>query len=144
MTSRSIHPTAASKVTTAVAVMAVSVMVLVSCSSSASSAQKVCDAKDNVKSAISSVQSDVRAGNFGQARDGLSDVQKAFDQLESEAKNLASDEKTKLQPQIDAITTSVTDLKSATSLSDLTTDLSTIGTQLQTLYTDLTNDLHCG
>jgi predicted nucleic acid-binding Zn-ribbon protein len=114
-----------------------------SSSSSQSAADKVCSARSNLRSAVDSVQSDVKSANFGQAKDGLSNVSSSFDQLVQSAKGLKSEEQKALQPQIDAIQNNISNLKNVTSLSDLTTDLSTIGSQFQSLYDDVTNTLKC-
>jgi hypothetical protein len=130
------------------AVILLALTMLAACSSSPSASQKsavqnVCDAKSSLQSAVNAVQSDVSSANFGQAKDGLSKVQSAFGQLEQAAKDLKSDQQKKLQPQIDAITTNISNLKNVTSVSDLSSSLSTIGSQFQALYDDVTNTLTC-
>ena len=122
-------------------------LVLVACvacgSSGKSATQKVCDTRSNLRSAVASVQSDVQNGNFGDAKNGLTNVQNSFDQLQQDLKGLKAEEQQALQPQVDAIATNISNLKNATSLSELQSDMNTIGSQLQSLYDDVTNKLKC-
>ena len=120
-----------------------SALAAAACSSSKSATDKVCASRSQLQSAVDAVQSDVSSGNFGDARNALSDVQTAFDQLESDVAELKADEKSKLQPQIDAIVTSISGLRNAGSLGELQADVATIRSQFQTLSGDLADDLHC-
>ena len=126
------------------AVVVLALVAFAACGSSEkSAAQKVCDARSNLRSAVASVQSDVQNGNFGDAKNGLSKVQSSFDQLQQDLKDLKAEEQQALQPQVDAIATNVSNLKNATSLSEVQSDMNTIGSQLQSLYDDVTNKLKC-
>ena len=125
------------------AVAAAALIGLTSCSSSKSAAAKVCDARAKLQSSVDTIRADVRNGNLGEARDGMTAVQDDFDNLKAEVTDLKSEEKTKLQPQIDAITQSLANLKDATSLSELGTSAQTVSSQFQTLAGDLKADLDC-
>jgi phosphoglycerate-specific signal transduction histidine kinase len=140
----SARDSASSRIRSTAASVTLALVTFAACGSSGKSAtQKVCDARSNLRSAVATVQSDVQSGNFGEAKNGLSKVQTSFDQLQQDLKDLKTDEQQALQPQVDAIATNVSNLNNATSLSEVQSDLNTIGSQLQSLYNDVTNKLKC-
>ena len=118
-------------------------IVFAGCGSSASAADKVCHSRAQLRSAVDAVRADVGNGNFGDARDGLTDVQTAFDQLVQDLKGLKSEERAKLLPQIDALVNSVSSIRNATSLSDLQAVLQNLPAQIQALSDSLATDLNC-
>jgi phage-related minor tail protein len=117
---------------------------LVACGSdSPSASEKVCDARSDLRKAVDNVEQDVSDGNFGKARDQLSDVTKSFDDLSQAASQLKAEQAQALKPEIDALTSTVTNLKNAQSLGDIQTGLGSILTKLQTLYTQVADTLKC-
>jgi len=134
------------KITRSLAALAVSAGLLGACggsSASAEAAKQVCQARTNLHNAVDTVKTDVRNLNFGKAKDELANVKKAFDNLVQEAKKLKTEEAKVLEPKIDSLKTGIENLTNVSSLSELETSLSTISSQIQSLYTEITNTLHC-
>src|SRR5689334_23205013 len=74
-----------------VALTVVFVAVLTACGddSGGSNAQdQACNARSDLRSAVNDVVTDVRNGNFGAAKDGVSDIGNAFDELQSSLQDL--------------------------------------------------------
>jgi hypothetical protein len=118
---------------------------VVGCSSKSgpSAAQKACDARSNLRSSVTSVVDEVKSANFSQARDGVSQVQSDVDQLRTAIGDLASAEKQELQPKVDQLRTDVANLKDVTSLSQLSSQVSAITTELQALSNQVADSLKC-
>jgi hypothetical protein len=112
-------------------------------SSQSAAADKVCTARTDLHNAVDTVKTDVRNLNFGKAKDELANVKKAFDNLVKAAKDLKGEEAKKLQPQIDSLKSGIENLTNATSLAELKSGLSAIGSQLQSLYNEITGTLKC-
>jgi len=117
------------------------------CSSDGGSApsaeEKVCTDADNLKRAVSQLVDDLKAGNFGNASDQVSNVQSAFKALESSAKDLASDKKTSVQQDVSEFKATLGDLTSASSLADIQSTLDQAGSQLKKTANALTKTLSC-
>ena len=128
-----------------VAAVAISAGLLGACggSSQTAAAEKVCTARTDLHNSFNQVKTDVTNLNFGKAKDELSTVKKNFDNLVQAAKDLKGEEAKKLQPQIDALKSNIENLTNVSSLSGLQSSLSTISSQIQSLYTDITNTLKC-
>lgn len=133
------------KMTRWLAAVAISAGLLGACggSSQTAAADKVCTARTDLHNAIDTVKTDVTSLNFGKAKDELANVKKAFDNLVQSAKELKGEEAKKLQPQIDSLKSNIENLTNVSSLSGLQSSLSTISSQIQSLYTEITNTLKC-
>ena len=126
------------------AAVAVSAGLLGGCGgSSQSAADKVCSARTDLRNSIDTVKTDVSNLNFGKAKDGLANVKQSFDNLVKSANQLKGEEAKTLQPQIDSLKTSIENLTDVSSFSELTSSLGTISSQIQSLYTEITNTLKC-
>jgi uncharacterized protein with von Willebrand factor type A (vWA) domain len=118
--------------------------VLGGCGSSAPSAsEKVCNDRAALKSAVSTAVTDLRAGNFGEARTHLSGISDAFTRLQKSAQDLKAEESEALRPQIDEVTTTLSKVTSSQSLTQLRTNLDTLGNQIGTLSTHIASTLKC-
>ncbi len=133
------------KLTKSLVAVAVSVGLLGGCggSSESAAADKVCSARTDLHNSIDSVKTDVSNLNFGKAKDGLANVKTSFDNLVKASKQLKGEEAKKLQPQIDSLKTSIDNLTNVSSLSELTSSLGTVSSQIQSLYTQITDTLKC-
>ena len=127
----------------ALGVVALSGFVLAACGSSPSAAQQVCSDRTQLKGAVSTVVNDVRSGSFSQAKDDLSAVSDAFDNLTKSVEQLASDQSQALSPQIDNLKSTVLGLKDSKSLSDLVSGLDSASTQAQSISKEIADALHC-
>ena len=108
-----------------------------------SAADKVCSARTDLHNAVNTVKTDVKNLNFGKAKDELANVKKSFDNLVQAAKGLKGEEAKKLQPEIDSLKTSIENLTNVSSLTELESSLSSISSQVQSMYTEITNTLKC-
>jgi hypothetical protein len=133
------------RIAKSLAVVAVSAGLLAGCggNSQSAAADKVCSARTDLHNSIDSVKTDVSSLNFGKAKDGLADVQKSFNNLVQSAKQLKGEEAKTLQPQIDSLKTNIENLTNVSSLTQLTSSLGTISSQIQSLYTQITDTLKC-
>jgi hypothetical protein len=109
-----------------------------------SAADRTCQARDDVSSAVATVRDDVEAGNFGDAQDSLGDVRTAFEELEQSFDDLAQEQRQELQPQIDAVRADVEALGDVTSLDQLSTAFESIQTDFEALIDATRDDLDCG
>jgi hypothetical protein len=103
----------------------------------------VCDARADLRTEVDEVKSDITSANFGDARDNVPEVRRAFDELKAETANLADEEKDKLQPQVDKVEADLNTLTSADSLGELSTALDTTRQDVDELLEALTEDLDC-
>jgi outer membrane murein-binding lipoprotein Lpp len=133
------------KTTKSLVAVAISVALLGGCGGGGNEAavKDVCSARTDLHNAVDTVKTDVTSLNFGKAKDELANVKKAFDNLVDSAKKLKGEEAKTLQPKIDSLRTSVDNLTNVSSLSELSTSLSTISSQIQSLYSEITNTLKC-
>ena len=133
------------KITRWTAAVAISAGLLASCGGSGESAaaQKVCSARTDLHNSVDTVKTDLKNLNFGKAKDELSNVKKSFDNLVQAAKGLKGEEAQKLQPQIDSLKTSIENLTNVSSLTELQSSLSSVSSQVQSLYTEITDTLKC-
>ena len=133
------------KITRWLAAVAISAGLLAGCGGSGetAAADKVCSARTDLHNAVDTVKTDVKNLNFGKAKDELANVKKSFDNLVQAAKGLKGEEAKKLQPQIDSLKTSIDNLTNVSSLTELQSSLSSISSQVQSMYTEITNTLKC-
>ncbi len=112
-------------------------------SSQSSAAAQVCTDGANLHKAVDSVVTDLKDLNLGKAKDGLSSVNDAFDQLKKSASQLKTEEAKALSPQIDQLKSDLEDLKNVRSLSDFQAGWSKVTTQFKSLYAEITDTLKC-
>lgn len=117
--------------------------VLAGCSSSPSAAQQVCSDRSQLNTAVSNLVGDLRSGNFSKAKDGLSAVSSAFDDLQQSVRQLASEQSGKLSPQIDDLQNTITGLKDATSIDQLLTGIGSARSQAQSISQQVGDSLNC-
>jgi hypothetical protein len=104
---------------------------------------QVCADRASLHKAVEGVVTDLKDLNFGKAKEGLSSVNDAFDKLKKSASELKSEQAKALAPQIDALKTSLQDLKNVGSLSELRAGWTKVKTQAQSLITEITGTLKC-
>lgn len=112
--------------------------------SSASSQQDaVCKDASTLQSSIDKLVTDVKNGNFGNAKDQVTTVQFDFGSLRSSMKSLASSKKQTVQNDIDSVKKTLDGLQSATSLSDIQGTLSKAKSQITDSLDSLSKTLKC-
>jgi hypothetical protein len=128
-----------------VAVVALAVL-LAACgsgSSSGSATDRACSAKDDLSASLRKVGQDAKAGNLGDALDQLSDARTKASDLASAVSDLTAQEKTRLQPQIQAFQEDLKALGDVRSVSDLRSALTALQASSTRLTNDLDEDLDC-
>ena len=108
-----------------------------------SASEKVCNDRSQLNNAVSTVVDDVKAGNFGKAKDDLPAVRDAVDSLSQSAKELTSDESEALSPQIDNLKKTAANLKDPASIADLQSGFSSLKSQIQSISTQIGETLKC-
>jgi len=132
------------KISTGVLGLAFAALPLSACGSSApTAAQQVCNDRSNLNSAVSTVVSDVHSGDFSKAKDNVSAVTEAFDNLLKSAQQLSSEQSKSLSPQIDQLKNTVSGLKDSSSLSDLLNGIDSARTQVQSISKQIGDSLNC-
>lgn len=105
--------------------------------------EQACAARDDLSQAVQTVTDDLKSANLGDAKDSAADISPALDNLSSALSDLGAEEREKLQPQADQISAELDGLGDASSLSDLQSIISSVGTQISTLVGDIKTDLDC-
>ncbi len=115
------------------------------CSSDSKSSQQaaVCSDASALKDSVNQLGTDVKSGNFGNAKDQVSKVQSDFTALESSAKKLASSEKASVQADLQGVKGTLSDLTSATSLADIQSTLGKAESQLKGAADSISKTLSC-
>jgi len=124
-------------------VVALAVGLLGACSDAPSATDKVCAARDDLQTSVAKVSADVRAADFGKARQGLPDVQKAIDELRDTVGDLTSEQVKALEPHVEAVRNLLGNLNYVRSLAELKVGLAAIGAQLAGIHDLVTNTLQC-
>jgi len=116
---------------------------LLGCSSKPSAADRVCDARAELRSSLSKAVDDVKAGNFGQARDEVADARTAFDDLTKAASDLKGETAEEVQPEVDQLRTSVSQLTDVTSLAQLSGQVQSILDEAGNVMGRISDSLDC-
>jgi uncharacterized phage infection (PIP) family protein YhgE len=128
------------------AVVAVLTITTVACGSdddASTKQEQFCDDASSFESAVSQLVDDVKAGNFGDAKDQLSKVESRFSSLQSSAKHPASDTRSTVEGQLDDLKSTLQGLTSVGSLGDIESTLNEAGSQLQDALSSITDALSC-
>jgi hypothetical protein len=115
---------------------------LVACGEESAS-DRACDAGEDLRDAVTDVQEDAAAANFGDARNGLDEVSTSFNQLRDAVTDLADEQDEALQPAIDELAADVSALSAATSLEDLGSRIDAVLTEAQGIYDEVASTLQC-
>ncbi|HXW79464.1 MAG TPA: hypothetical protein VEJ84_08190 [Acidimicrobiales bacterium] len=112
-------------------------------SSQSAAATQVCTDRTNLSKAVDTVVTDLKNLNFGKAKDGLSTVDDALQQLQKSVSKLKEEEQKALEPQIDDLKSDLADLKNVRSLSDLSAGWDKVTTQFQSISNQIVDTLKC-
>ena len=118
-------------------------MALLGCSSKESASDRVCDARADLRTSLTAAVDEVKAGNFGQARDSAAEARTAFDDLTEAAGDLKGDTAQAVQPDVDQLRTSVGQLTDVTSLQQLSGQLQTILDDVGAVLGTISDSLDC-
>ena len=91
----------------------------------------MCDARSSLRDSVESVTSDLREGNFGEAQDAVPEVRESYDELVSALGDLSEEQRSALQPEVDALRSAVEALPQADSLEDLGSGIETVVSDVQ-------------
>jgi outer membrane murein-binding lipoprotein Lpp len=131
---------------------AVAGMALAGCSSSskpshhestATATQKVCQSRTQLSNTVSTVVSDVQAGNLTKAKDEIPAVKHAVKELHKNVDSLKTSQKNALSSDVNKLKSSVAGLKNAKSLSELSSGIDSVKSQAQSLETKIQSTLSC-
>jgi hypothetical protein len=106
-------------------------------------AAAVCTSRNDLSTAIQQLETNVKAANFGAARDNLNQARTAATNLKTAAGNLVSEQRQKIQPQLDQIQSDLSSLTSVSGLAHLATTALSIQTQLDSALNTIRSDLSC-
>jgi hypothetical protein len=112
-------------------------------SDSKSAAQQVCDARKDLSDAVGKVADDAKAGNFGTAQEGLSDVTSAFADLATAYGKLNDQQRGELQQQVDQLRKDASALADAKDKDELSSAADTVKADLDALVSSIGKDLSC-
>ena len=114
-----------------------------SCSDSESASEQVCDARDDVDDAIQQVSSDVRSANFGDAREGLEDVESSVQELVDAVDQLGAQERQQLRADVDQLEENLDSMGEVTSLADLEDKFEVVRSEASSALQNVDNELQC-
>ncbi len=142
---RTVRPRTIKRASASLAVAAISIGLLGACggTSEATATQHVCSARADLHTAVDNVVTQLKSLNFGQAKDDLANVNKAFDDLRKSVNELASDQKKTLSPQVDALKEDLANLKNVSSLSELSAGWDKVTSQFQSISSEISGTLKC-
>lgn len=108
-----------------------------------SAKEQFCAQRAKVSEQIDRIAKDVTELNFGDARTAISALPAEFDQLRADAADLADDVKAAVQPDLDALQTSIAALKDVSTIDELETALADIESQLTSTLDSLKTAATC-
>lgn len=108
-----------------------------------SATAQVCDAREDAGNAAADLRSSIADGDLAGARDALGALGTALAEMRSLSGALATEERERLQPQIDRIETAIAGLRDVTSVADLGDQLQTVGAEIDATLDLLRSDLRC-
>ncbi|MCW2522062.1 MAG: hypothetical protein JWO63_397 [Frankiales bacterium] len=120
---------------------------LVACSSSkssqASAKDEVCTARTGVQTAFQKVVDDLKALNIGQAKTDAAAVGTAVDALAAAQSNLSDSTKAEIEPDVNALKSSLASVRSATSRSEVTAALTSAKSSFQSALQSIGDVANC-
>ena len=108
-----------------------------------SASDRVCDARSELRSAVEGVVDEIGAGNVGEARDQVPDVQEAYDDLDAALDELSAEQAEELRPQVEAIRSDLQGLGDAADVDDLRDRINTVGDDISSLTSQVADQLSC-
>lgn len=125
------------------ATAALAVTVAGACGDDQSPEEAFCDARDDLSSSVQSVVDDARAGNFGEAQDGLDDVEAAADEVAETGEDLGADTRAEVQGDVDELRSTLDTLGAASSLEELGASLEDATASIDGIVDALGNTVDC-
>jgi hypothetical protein len=114
------------------------------CSDSTPSAEEdLCQARTDLRTAYDAVAADVRALNFGAAREGLPAINTALEEVAAAEQELSQDKRDAVQPEIDALQSAMGELTSATTLTEAGAALDSARSALDSAVTKISETADC-
>lgn len=111
--------------------------------STATATQKVCQSRSQLTNTVSTVVSDVQAGNLSKAKDEIPAVKHAYKELHKNVGQLKTAQKNTLTPKVNQLKSTISGLKNSSSLSALSSGIDSVQSQVQALETEIQSTLSC-
>jgi hypothetical protein len=108
-----------------------------------SAAAQACISRNALSRAIHRFETNVKAANFGAARDNVNQARAAAASLKTAVRNLPNEERQRVEPQIDQMQNYLASLTPASGLSHVATTARGIRTQFSSALNTIRNDLTC-
>lgn len=114
------------------------------CSSdSDTAADRVCEARAELRESFGEVNEALTAANFGDASDAMDSVREDFEALRVATEELSEAENVRLQPQIDALRVQVDEIGDVRDLAGLRSGIEAIRTSIEEIFTEISATLDC-
>jgi hypothetical protein len=111
--------------------------------STAKTQQAVCDDASSLEQSVNKLVDDITNLDFGSAKDQLTSIGAAANQLGDSVQELGSDKKSDLEGQVDDLESTIKGLTSAGSIDAIGETLDTAESQLQGILDTVTDTLSC-
>ena len=98
---------------------------------------------DDVDDAIEQVSSDVRSANFGDAREGLEDVESSVQELVDAVDQLGAQERQQLRADVDQLEENLDSMGEVTSLADLEDKFEVVRSEASSALQNVDQELQC-
>jgi outer membrane murein-binding lipoprotein Lpp len=125
-----------------IAIISAALLLLAGCGGQSAS-DRVCDARSELGSAVEGVVDELGAGNLGDARDQVPDVQDAYDELNAAVDELSAEQADELRPQVEAIRSDLQGLDDAADVDDLRQRIDAVGDDISSLTSQVADQLSC-
>src|SRR5262245_46783115 len=111
--------------------------------SSKSASQQVCDARSDFSSAVSKVGDDLSSFNLGDAQSNADAVQSTFNSLVDAVNKLTQEQRQKLQPQIDELTSDLSSFSDVRNTDQFASSVDSASSDAQSVIDSVKSDLNC-
>jgi hypothetical protein len=112
-------------------------------SDSETAAQKVCTARDDLRTSVGEVNDALTSANLGSASEAMDVVRDDVEALMEATGELSDTERERLQPQIDAARAQVEALADVRDVAGLQAGVEAIGASLEEIFTEISETLDC-
>lgn len=103
----------------------------------------VCESRADLDSSIQEVRDDLASANFGNAKDGLSDVKEDFNELVAAVGRLAGERADEIRPEVDSLKSTIDSLTNAQSLGELGTAIDQLGPKFEAVVKAIDTNIDC-
>jgi len=105
--------------------------------------QKVCEARDDLRTSVGAVTDALSSANLGSASDAMDTVRADYEALRVATGELSEAERERLQPQLDAVRAQVEALADVRDVEGLRAGIEAVGVSFEQIFTDISETLDC-